>query len=295
MSPIVKAGFWMIGAIVAFSLMAVAGRSASVVHDTFEIMFYRSIVGVLIVSAVLTVRGRWSDVTTRRFGEQLLRNGAHFTAQNLWLASVTMIPLAQVFALEFTSPIWVLLMAPLLLGERLTQVRMVSALLGFAGVLLVAQPTVSSIDPGIVYGAVAAIFFGLSFIFTKRLTRTEKVACILFWLTSMQLVFGLVASGIDGHIGLPTLATLPWLVVIGLCGLGAHFCVTNALALAPATTVVPFDFVRLPVIAVVGMFLYNEALNLWVFVGAALIFGGNYINIVAENRKLRVAAAAGAE
>jgi len=295
MSPIIRAGIWMIGAIVSFSLMAVSGRVAATVHDTFEIMFYRSIVGVLIICSVLTLTGQWQKVTTRRFGEQILRNGAHFTAQNLWLASITMIPLAQVFALEFTSPIWVVLLAPFLLAERLTGVRMLSAVMGFLGVLMVARPTVEQIDPGIVLGAIASVFFALSFIFTKRLTRTEEVACILFWLPTMQAVFGLVGSGIDGDIALPTAETLPWLVIIGLCGLTAHFCVTNALRLAPASTVVPFDFVRLPVIAVVGMVLYGEALDIWVLAGALVIFAGNYINIVAENRKVRIAAAAGAE
>ncbi|WP_121065341.1 DMT family transporter [Chachezhania antarctica] len=295
MSPVIKAGIWMIGAIVSFSLMAVSGRIAAEVHDTFEIMLYRSIVGIVIVSAVLTVTGHWRQVTTNRFGEQILRNGAHFTAQNLWLAAITMIPLAQVFALEFTSPMWVVFMAPFLLGEKLTVVRLASAVLGFIGVLMVARPDVSGIDTGIIFGAAAAVFFALTFIFTKRLTNTETVACILFWLTGMQAVFGLLASGIDGDIALPTLQSLPWLALIGLCGLSAHFCVTNALKIAPASTVVPFDFVRLPVIAVIGMLLYGEALDLWVLAGAVVIFAGNYINIVAENRKLRIVSSAGAE
>lgn len=121
--------------------------------------------------------------------------------------------------------------------------------------------------------------------FTKRLTRTQSITCILFWLTTMQLVMGLVMAGYDGDVMLPSATTLPWLVLIGLAGLLAHFCLTNALKIAPATVVVPIDFIRLPTIAVVGMLLYKESIDIWVFVGAAVIFAGNYLNIWFETRR----------
>ena len=74
-------------------------------------------------------------------------------------------------------------------------------------------------------------------------------------------------------------------LLVAMAGLLAHFCLTNALAIAPATVVVPLDFARLPVIAIVGMLLYNEALDFWVFVGATIIFAGNYFNIWMETRR----------
>ena len=121
--------------------------------------------------------------------------------------------------------------------------------------------------------------------FTKRLTRTQSITCILFWLTTMQLVMGMVMAGYDGDVMLPSATTLPWLTLIGLAGLLAHFCLTNALKIAPATVVVPIDFIRLPTIAVVGMLVYNESIDIWVFVGAAVIFAGNYMNIWFETRR----------
>ena len=286
-SATLRAALWMTGAIVSFSSMAVAGREVSFALDTFEIMMYRSLIGIVIV--VLVATGKLHQVTRRRLNLQFLRNLVHFTGQNLWFFAVTAIPLAQVFALEFTSPLWVIVLSPLILGERLTPVRVLAALLGFAGILIVARPSADTVSIGILAAASAAVFFALTNMFTKRLTRTETVGCILFWLTAMQLGFGLIAAGIDGDIALPDGQTAPWLVVIGLGGLLAHFCITNALAIAPATVVMPFDFVRLPTIAVVGMLLYGEPLDLWVFVGAAVIFAANYLNITVENRKNRVA------
>ncbi|MDK3072826.1 DMT family transporter [Sedimentitalea sp. JM2-8] len=289
MNPTFRAALWMTGAIASFSSMAVAGREASFALDTFEIMMYRSIIGVLVVSTVLTVTGGWPRVTTRSLGTQALRNIVHFTGQNLWFYSVTVIPLAQVFALEFTSPLWVIVLSPLLLGERITPVRALAATIGFVGILIVARPSPDTFSPGLLTAALAAVFFALTTMFTKRLTRTESVGCILFWLTVIQLLLGLITAGYDGDIALPDAQTAPYLVVIGFAGLLAHFCITNALAIAPATVVVPFDFARLPAIAVVGMLLYGEPLDMWVLIGAAIIFVGNYMNILAETRKNRVA------
>ena len=280
-----KAALWMLGAIASFSAMAVAGRTVSHALDTFEIMTYRSLVGIVVLWVILTLTGQWRQVTRRSFGTHVVRNAAHFTGQNLWFYAVTAIPLAQVFALEFTSPIWVVLLSPLILGEPLTRLRLMSVLAGFAGILIVARPSPDTISPGLIAAASSAVFFALSVMYTRLLTRTETVLCIMFWLTLMQAVFGIIFSAWDGDMVAPSVQTLPWLVLIGLAGLLAHYCLTSALAIAPATVVVPIDFVRLPTIAIVGMLLYGEALDAWVFIGAAVIFAANYANIWYANRR----------
>ena len=142
---------------------------------------------------------------------------------------------------------------------------------------------------GVVAAALSAIFFAGTAITTKQLTRTESTICILFWMTVLQLTFGVICAGYDGDIALPTLATLPWVFIVGLGGLLAHFCITTALHLAPATVVLPVDFTRLPIIATIGMLFYNEPLDAWVILGAIIIFGSNYINIWSETRKKRIA------
>ncbi|MFW8634594.1 DMT family transporter [Cribrihabitans pelagius] len=282
LSATARAALWMTGAVCSFSAMAIAGREAGLSLDTFEIMTYRSLVGLIVVCAVLSLTGGWPQVSRARLGAHLLRNICHFTGQNLWFFAVTLIPLAQVFALEFTAPLWVILLSPLLLGEALTRRRMAAVALGFAGILLAARPSPETLDPGLAAAAACAIFFALTAILTKRLTRLEATGSILFWLTFMQLGMGLLAAGWDGDMTLPAAATLPWLIVIGLAGLSAHFCLTTALSLAPASAVAPIDFARLPLIAVLGMLIYGEALEIWVLTGAALIFLGNYLNLSAR-------------
>ncbi|WP_299725570.1 DMT family transporter [uncultured Tateyamaria sp.] len=282
---VLRAALWMTGSIASFSAMAVAGREVSDSLDTFEIMMYRSLVGVIIVCALAYATGAWRSIQTARLGTHLGRNLAHFTGQNLWFYAVTIIPLAQVFALEFTSPIWVIVLSPLVLGERLTLVRAFAAIMGFIGILIVARPDMAGLNAGVITAASSAIFFALTIMLTKRLTRAEGITSILFWLTVMQLVMGVIMAGWDGDIALPDSRTGPWVLLIGCAGLLAHYCLTNALSIAPATVVVPIDFIRLPTIAVIGMLVYNEAIDVWVFVGAAIIFAGNYLNLWVETRR----------
>lgn len=274
----------MTGAIASFTAMAIAGRAVSATHDTFEIMTWRSAIGLVLVLTVGGALGRLREIRTDTLKRHALRNLFHFTGQNLWFLALTLIPLAQVFALEFTSPIWVILLSPLVLGERLTRPKLAAAGFGFAGILIVAHPDFGHLDIGVLAAAGSAVFFAATTLMTKALTKGESIVSILFWLVLMQLGLGLAASGWDGDIALPTAQTLPWLILIGLAGMLAHLCLTTALSLAPASFVVPLDFVRLPVIALVGVLFYGEALEWAVLAGAALILFGNWINIRAETR-----------
>lgn len=274
----------MIGAIVSFTAMAIAGRAVSLDLDTFEIMMYRSLIGILIVVSVASLAGTLREVRTEKLGLHFIRNLSHFAGQNLWFYSITVIPLAQVFALEFTSPLWVMVLAPLVLGERLTRSQAIAAIIGFIGILVVTRPSPDTFEIGILTAALAAIGFAGSAVFTRKLTRTESITCILFFLTVTQAGMGIVFAGYDGDIALPTAASLPWVVVIAIAGLVAHFCLTIALSLAPATIVMPIDFTRLPIIAIVGVVLYAEPLDPFVMIGAVLIFGANYYNIWSSTR-----------
>ena len=231
--------------------------------------------------------GTLRQVRAEKLGLHFVRNLSHFAGQNLWFYSITVIPLAQVFALEFTSPLWVMLLAPLVLGERLTRSQAIAAVIGFVGILIVTRPSPETFEIGILTAALAAIGFAGSAVFSRKLTRTETITCILFYLTVMQAGMGIVFAGYDGDIALPTAANLPWVVVIAIAGLVAHFCLTKALSLAPATIVMPIDFTRLPVIAIVGMLLYAEPLDPFVMIGAVLIFGANYYNIWSSTRAPR--------
>ena len=276
------AALWMTGAIASFTLLAIAGRAVSVDLSTFEIMLWRSLIGLVIVLAAVAATGTRGSITTARLPLHLARNLAHFTGQSLWFYAITVLPLATVFALEFTTPIWGLLLAPFFLGERLRARGLAAAAIGFAGILLVARPSPATLSPGLAAAAACAVAFALSIMFTKRLTRHDPLIAIMFWLNLMQLGFSLAIAGHDGAIALPAAARAHWMLLIGVAGLSAHVCLTRALQSAPATVVMPMDFARLPIIAIVAMILYAEPLDPLVFAGGALIFLGNWVNLHRE-------------
>lgn len=274
----------MLGAVISFTAMALAGREMASELDTFEIMMYRSVVSVLVVLAVGGMLGSLGSISRQRFGLHLIRNVCHFSGQNLWFYAIAVIPFSQVFAFEFSSPIWVALMAPFFLGERLTKIRLISVTLGFLGVLVVAQPGSITIGPGVIAAALCAVGFAGTFIATKLLSKTQSITCILFWLAAIQLVLGTAFSFYDGDVAIPSLATLPLIVLVGCAGLLAHFCITSALKLAPVMIIAPIDFLRLPIIALIGAIFYSEAFNVWVIIGAIIVFGANFLNIWSERK-----------
>ena len=276
------AALWMVGGIVSFSLMAVSGREAGKEIETAELLTWRGLIGIAVIVAVLALTGRFSEVKSARMPLHLMRNIGHFFGQYCWYYAVTLIPLAQLFALEFTSPIWVALFAPFLLGERFTLVKALAITVSFIGVLMVvriwAEGFVSEFSGGQVWGLMAALGFAVNMVCTKKLTSTETTLCILFWLVVMQTPMAFLIAG-----ELPALPTTAWIwmwvVILSLAGLCAHFCLTQAFRYADATIVTPMDFARLPVIALVGALAYAEPLLWNVLAGGALIFLGNYINL----------------
>jgi drug/metabolite transporter (DMT)-like permease len=278
----IKAAIWMLGAIASFSTMAIAGRSLDSDIDTFEIMLFRSIVGVIIVVTIARSIGTLHEIKFDKLRLHLLRNLCHFTGQNLWVFALTAIPLSQLFAFEFSTPIWVAILAPIFLKEKLTRARTIAAIMGFIGILLVARPDTATYSPYIIAAFLCAIGFAGANIGTKLLTRTQSITCIMFWLTVIQTGLGLIAAGHDGDIYIPPAHNFIWLFIIGVCGLTAHFSLTRALSLAPAIVVSPFDFLRLPLISIVAFFLYGEVLEWPVFLGAVIVFSANIFNILSE-------------
>ena len=283
-----KAALWMIGAMLSFSVMAVAGRELAPDLNTFQIMFLRSLIGLFIVLAVAAAVGTINQIKTDRLGLHLLRNAAHFSGQNLWFLAVAYIPFSQLFALEFSTPIWVAMLAPIFLGETLTQRRLLTVALGFVGVLIVSRPNLSQFDPAIMAAIACAVCFAGSLMATKKLTADQSITCILFWLTVMQLGMGAVATMITGGLVMPLGIDIVWVLAVGCGGLMAHFCITRGLALAPAIVVIPLDFMRLPLISVIGFLAYGEAFEWPIIAGALIILIAIVNNLRGEQPRRQV-------
>ena len=127
----------MTGALVSFCLMAIGGRELAGGVNTFQILLTRSVIGLLVVSALILRSGRLERFRTQRAGLHLGRNLFHFAGQYGWFLGLGLLPLAQVFALEFTTPLWTLLIAAVLLKEALSVRKLVAIALGSLGVVVI--------------------------------------------------------------------------------------------------------------------------------------------------------------
>jgi len=271
-----RAALWMTGTLLSFAVMAIAGRELSHELNTFQVLFWRSMSGAVIVFALLCVYG-WQLAKTKYISRQVARNLFHFGAQYGWFYAIALIPLAKVFAIEFTAPVWVALLAAMFLGERLNKAKWIAIVLGFAGVLVITRPGLSAIHHGDLAVLGAAVGYAMVYVITKSLASDESPLTILFYMVVIQtpLAFGLSIA----DWAWPTGISWMWVVLVGGSALTGHYCMTRSFRLAEASVVVPIDFARLPLIAVVGYFAYQEELELWVVIGAALILFGNFINI----------------
>ncbi len=277
---------WMAGALLSFSVMAVSVRELSRTLSVFEILAIRNGSGLAALIVLLAARPELRLLLApQRLGLHAARNVVHFAAQSGWALSLTMLPLATLFALEFTAPAWVALLATLLLGERMTTGRIAAVLLGFLGVVVILRPGVESLQPGALLMLAVAVGFALTMIATKKLTSTASTFAILFWMNAMQLPLNLAGTGLTFATGI---GPNEWLPVAGLAvtGLSSHYCLTNAFRSGDATLVVPLDFLRLPLIALVGWSCYGEPLDPIVFGGAGLIIAGILCNLRAEARRV---------
>tara|TARA_R110000772_G_scaffold49123_1_gene112348 strand:- start:54881 stop:55702 length:822 start_codon:yes stop_codon:yes gene_type:complete len=271
----------MLGTLTSLALMAIAGRELSAELSTLQILFFRSAIGLVIILAVIWRAGR-HHLATLQPGLQVLRNVAHYIGQFGWFYGISLLPLAQVFALEFTMPVWATLLAPLLLKEQITPRRALVVAIGFAGILIVVRPGLVTISPAALAVLMAAVGYAFAYTLTKKLTRTDTALTIVFYMCLVQLPLGLIPSLFDWVN--PSAAMWPWIMAVSVTGLSAHYCLACAFSEADAIVVVPMEFLRLPLIAVAGLLFYGEPLDPWVLAGAAVIFAGNFLNILGERR-----------
>ncbi|MFM9851136.1 MAG: DMT family transporter [Hyphomicrobiaceae bacterium] len=284
-SRVLRAAAWMSVALASFTLIAVAGREAAHGASTLTIMFYRSWMAFAIVLLVIPLTGRGlSQFRTPQIGMHGLRSVVHFGAQFSWLHALPLIPLAQLFAIEFTAPLWTALMAPLILRERLTVWRTAAVLIGFAGALIVVRPGSAALSTGTIMALLAAIGFAVHYIITKRLMRYDAAFTVIFYWTLIQTGLASVLILLDFQI--PDATALVWIFVVAICGLTAHFGIARALAHADAIIVTPMDFLRLPLIVLVAAAVYAEPVDPLVLLGGALVLIANFLNIWGERRRV---------
>jgi drug/metabolite transporter (DMT)-like permease len=276
-TQLARAAGWMAGWLTLMVVIAVAGREAARELSVFQIMLLRSTLGMAMLWPLVRAAGGLSAVRTERLPQHALRNTIHYAAQYGWFVALTLIPLAQVVSIEFTMPIWSAALAVVFLGERMSGRKWFAVLLGVVGVAVIVRPGAGEIDIGQLIALVSAVGFAISVVLVKSLTRADAAVAISFWMLVVQSAIGLVPALMVWQ--WPSAQAWGWVVVVAFCGTYSHYCFARAMQHADATVVVPMDFLRVPLTALVGWLAYSEGLDLFTLWGIGLILAGNVLNL----------------
>lgn len=276
---------WMTGALLSFTTMALSVRALAKSLSIFEILTTRAIGGLLILLVLAACKPELREGFRPRYMTlNLVRNGVHFISQYIWALSLTLLPLAVVFALEFTMPVWLAILAAIILGEKMTPSRIGVVVTGVVGVLVILRPGLTAFNIAALLTLAAALGYALFNVLTKKLSAHVSSFHVVFWMNAMQLPIGLAGSD---PLFVAKLAGWQWLAMagMGIAGLSAHFCLVQAFRVGDATLVMPIDFLRVPLIAVIGWLFYGESLDIFVLIGAGIMLAGILWNLQAEAKK----------
>ena len=272
-----RAAAWMMGWLVLMMVTAVAGREAARELSVFQVMELRSLIGIVMLMPLVLRAGGFAAMRTARPLGHVARNAVHYVGQLAFLYAVTVISLAELVSIEFTTPFWTAILAVLFLGEKMTRATAAAIALGIVGVAVIVRPGTQAIEVGHLVMLGGAVMFGISLVMVKSLTRTESTVRIIFWMLIVQAVIGLAPALYSWRT--PPSEAWPWIVLISFSGTFSHFCMTRALVYADAMVVAPMDYLRVPLTALIGWLFYSERIDVYIAVGAALILAGNLVNL----------------
>ena len=287
MAPVLDRNFrgmaFSLASTVGFSIAHGLVRPISADIHAFEIVFFRSVFGFLTV-APWFLRHGFAPLKTQRLGLHILRVAIGVTSSLLFYWALATAPLAKVTALSFLGSIFGVLYAGLFLGEVVSMKRWVAIFAGFAGTLVILRPGVAEIEFGSILALVAAAIWALAMALVKVLSRTETSVTITSYTVLMFAPVALVASLFVWQ--WPSWSLLGWLALMGIAATSSHLLFTQALREADVNVVLPFDFLRLIWIALIGFFFFAEVPSLFTWIGGAVILL-SVMQIAYDERKSR--------
>ena len=281
MSNASKGALWMIAAAAALTAMAVCIRYLPA-YSVLLMIFLRNVINLVLMAPSMIRQGK-SMIVTQRLGTHALRNLFLYSGNVAWFYGVTLIALADVASLQFTSPLFTAIIAAAFLGEKIGGHRMVAILVGFAGALIIIRPGMIPINLGTVMILIAAFLYSCAHVVTKRLSDTESGSTVVFYMSVTILVYSAIPAFFVWQT--PAWADMPAMIGLGITGYATHYCITRSLAVGDASFVIAFDFMRLPFSALLGWLLFREMLDTWTVAGALIIFAAGYYSTMREAKK----------
>ncbi len=264
----------MMISVISFCVMIIGIKEMSDNVNSFQIIFFRSLIGLLTI--LIFFKSKLSKPTYSIINEHLFRNIFHIIGQYGYIVGIVYLSLAEVTAIEFSVPIWILIIASVFLKEELTKSKIVSIILGFIGVLIIIRPGFGVINTNSIIVLLSAISYAIAHASTKKLTKKYKPLDIVFIMCLIQIPisFGLTIT----EINLPSIRDFSFLLIVGISAIAAHFTMAKAMTDDDISSIISIDYFRLPILILLGILLYKENFNAAYLTGGTLIFIGNWIN-----------------
>ena len=267
-----KAALLMLSAMLAFSMMSVFVRLSAAQLHSFEVAFFRNFLAVLMF-VPLIIRMGPQMLRSAQPKLHLIRAGLGAMAMMSFFTALTLIPLAETTALGFASPFFATLGAILFLGERIRLHRSLALIVGFIGVMVVLRPGYVEISLGASLMLLSALLIGITAVLVKKLSATDAPEAIAIWMVVLQTPLTFIAALFVWQ--WPSAETFGWLLCLAFAGTIGHLCWTRAMAIAEVSQLQPFEFAKLPFVAIVAFFAFSEVPTVWVWIGGAIIFSAN--------------------
>ena len=268
-TPVMRGIALMCLSTIAFAIMHGLVRFVSEIMHPFQIAFFRNIFGLAFLLPLI-LRSRFTILRTNQIGLHALRGVINIVAMLMFFTALSMTSLAKITALSFTAPVFMAVLAVLVLGERFRIYRWGAILSGFIGMLIILRPGIISIDTGALLVTASAALWAVAMIIIKIQSRTESSLTIVAYMGIFLGVFSIVpAICVWEPFGLQTLG---WMVLIGLSGTIAQMAISQSLKETDPTATMPFDFLKLIWTAVIGAWFFSEIPDIFTWIGAAVIF-----------------------
>lgn len=279
--PSVRGALWMSAGAAFFAVMINLVRYLTEHVDPLQVVFFRNVFGLVAILPWLLRQGR-PALHTERLHLHVIRALIGVAAMLLWFNTLALMPLAEATALSFTAPIFTSILAVLFLGEAMRSHRVLAIAFGFFGALIIVRPGVAALDPIALLAIVTALVWGSGTVLLKYMSRTESTSATVIYLPLFLTPISLVPAMFVWTWPTPEL----WFfaLLFGTVGTLGHVCLTRAITIADATSVIPFDYLRLPFVAIIAYVAYGEIADIWVWLGGALIAAGALHNAHRESR-----------
>lgn len=260
---------WVTISMALFAVLAAASRMALAQgYHSLQVVFLRNLSALVVLLPLLAWRGG-DLVHSRAFGLYGVRVAISLASMTAWFYALSLIPLGEITAIGFLSPLFGALGAIVFLGEKVRARRWTALAVGFIGAMIVLRPGSGSLGIGQACALLSAVAGGVIGVLLKRLVTADDPDKIVFLSTAMMTPMSLVPALFVWR--WPGLDLLPILAVIAVTGVLGHISLMRAYRAIDASLVMTFEFSRLPFVVAIGYFMFGEMIDRWTWIGAAVI------------------------